>query len=65
LWLGLGKGIVFGILIGLIACHFGLRIEPNTVSLGAGTTNSVVSAITMVIIVDAIFAVMFSDVGSF
>jgi len=30
---GLGKGIVFGILIGLIACHFGLRIEPNTVSL--------------------------------
>jgi len=65
LWLGLGKGIVFGILIGLIACHFGLRIEPNTVSLGAGTTNSVVSAITMVIIVDAVFAVMFSDVGSF
>jgi phospholipid/cholesterol/gamma-HCH transport system permease protein len=65
LWLGLGKGIVFGILIGLIACHFGLRIEPNTVSLGAGTTNSVVTAITMVIIVDAIFAVMFSDVGSF
>lgn len=65
LWLGLGKGIVFGMLIGLIACHFGLRIEPNTVSLAAGTTNSVVTAITMVIIVDAIFAIMFSDVGSF
>jgi len=65
LWLGLGKGIVFGMLIGLIACHFGLRIEPNTVSLATGTTNSVVTAITMVIIVDAIFAIMFSDVGSF
>jgi phospholipid/cholesterol/gamma-HCH transport system permease protein len=65
LWLGLGKSVVFGILIALIACHFGLRIEPNTESLGTGTTDSVVSAITMVIIVDAIFAVMFSDVGSF
>ncbi|HKU69841.1 MAG TPA: ABC transporter permease, partial [Burkholderiales bacterium] len=65
LWLGLGKSVVFGILVALIACHFGLRIEPNTESLGAGTTSSVVAAITMVIIVDAAFAVMFSDVGSF
>ena len=63
LWLGLGKGIVFGVLIALIACHFGLRIKPNTESLGIGTTNSVVTAITIVIVVDAIFAVMFSDVG--
>lgn len=65
LWLGLGKSVVFGALIALIACHFGLRIEPNTESLGAGTTQSVVIAITTVIIVDAIFAVMFSEVGSF
>jgi phospholipid/cholesterol/gamma-HCH transport system permease protein len=65
LWLGLGKGVVFGILIALVACHFGLRIKPNTESLGAGTTSSVVSAITIVIIVDAIFAIMFSDIGSF
>ena len=63
LWLGLGKGVVFGILIALIACHFGLRIKPNTESLGMGTTNSVVAAITVVIIVDAIFAVMFSEIG--
>lgn len=65
LWLGLGKGVVFGIMIALVSCHFGLRIKPNTESLGLGTTNSVVASITMVIIVDAIFAVMFSDVGSF
>ena len=63
LWLGLAKGVVFGILIALLACHYGLRIEPNTESLGAGTTRSVVAAITIVIIVDAIFAVMFSNVG--
>jgi len=65
LWLGLGKSVVFGVLIALIACHFGLRIEPNTESLGTGTTDSVVTAITMVIVVYAAFAVMFSDVGSF
>lgn len=63
LWLGLAKGVVFGILIALLACHFGLRVEPNTESLGTGTTNSVVAAITTVILVDAIFAVLFSSVG--
>jgi phospholipid/cholesterol/gamma-HCH transport system permease protein len=65
LWLGLGKGVVFGILIALIACHFGLKIKPNTESLGVGTTNSVVSAITVVILADAVFAIMFSDIGIF
>jgi phospholipid/cholesterol/gamma-HCH transport system permease protein len=63
LWLGLGKGVVFGALIALISCHCGLRIEPNTESLGAGTTRAVVAAITTVIVVDAAFAVAFADVG--
>jgi phospholipid/cholesterol/gamma-HCH transport system permease protein len=63
LWLGLGKGVVCGMAIALIACHFGLRIKPNTESLGEGTTTSVVTSITIVIIIDAIFAVVFSDVG--
>ncbi len=63
LWLGLGKGVVFGALIALTACHYGLRVQPNTESLGIGTTNSVVTSITVVIIADAIFAVMFADVG--
>lgn len=63
LWLGLSKSAVFGLMIAFVACHFGLRIKPNSESLGTGTTDSVVSAITVVIIVDAIFAVMFSDVG--
>jgi phospholipid/cholesterol/gamma-HCH transport system permease protein len=40
-----------------------LRIEPNTESLGQGTTSSVVVSITVVIIADAIFAVAFSNVG--
>ena len=63
LWLAMGKGVVFGALIALTACHYGLRVQPNTESLGIGTTNSVVTSITVVIIADAIFAVMFADIG--
>ncbi|SDM13835.1 phospholipid/cholesterol/gamma-HCH transport system permease protein [Oryzisolibacter propanilivorax] len=63
LWLAMAKSVVFGIFIALIGCHWGLRVEPNTQSLGQGTTASVVSAITMVIIVDALFAVAFKNVG--
>lgn len=63
LYIGVGKGMVFGVLIALLACHYGMRIRPNTESLGEGTTNSVVTAITIVILVDAVFAVLFRDVG--
>lgn len=62
-WIGLGKGVVFGCLIALVACHFGLRIKPDTESLGQGTTISVVTAITIVILADAIFAIVFNNVG--
>jgi phospholipid/cholesterol/gamma-HCH transport system permease protein len=60
-WIGLAKGVSFGAVIALVACHFGLRIKSSTESLGAGTTSSVVTAITSVIVVDAIFAVLFPD----
>ena len=63
LWLALAKSTVFGVLIALIACHYGLRIKPNTQSLGEGTTASVVTSITVVILVDALFAVLFKGVG--
>ncbi len=61
--IGLLKGVVFGTLIGLVSCHFGLRIKPNTESLGRGTTTSVVTAITVVILADAVFAIIFNGVG--
>ena len=61
--IGLLKGTTFGVLIALVSCHFGLRIKPNTESLGRGTTTSVVTAITVVILADAVYAIIFSDVG--
>jgi phospholipid/cholesterol/gamma-HCH transport system permease protein len=63
LTLAMSKSVVFGILIALIGCHFGLRVQPNTQSLGQGTTASVVTSITVVILVDALFAVLFKNVG--
>jgi phospholipid/cholesterol/gamma-HCH transport system permease protein len=63
LTLAVGKSVVFGVLIALIACHYGLRVKPNTESLGQGTTASVVTSITVVLLVDALFAVVFKDVG--
>jgi phospholipid/cholesterol/gamma-HCH transport system permease protein len=63
LYLGLGKGVAFGMLIALVGCHFGLRIKPNSQSLGEGTTTSVVSSITVVMLADAVFAIMFQRIG--
>ena len=63
LWLATSKSVVFGLLIALVACHFGLRVKPNTESLGQGTTASVVTSITIVILVDALFAVLFKSIG--
>jgi phospholipid/cholesterol/gamma-HCH transport system permease protein len=63
LWIGLGKGVAFGMLIALAACHFGFRIQANSQSLGEGTTTSVVTSITVVILADAVFAIVFKNVG--
>ncbi|RTQ32655.1 ABC transporter permease [Variovorax gossypii] len=63
LWLAMAKSAVFGILIALIGCYFGMKVKPNTESLGRGTTSSVVTSITAVILVDALFAVLFKGIG--
>jgi len=63
LWLGLGKSLLFGAVIAAAGCHFGLRVAPDTASLGAGTTASVVASITAVLLLDALLAVVFKGVG--
>ena len=63
LCLAMGKSVGFGLLIALIGCHYGLRVKPNTESLGQGTTASVVTSITVVILIDALFAVIFKNIG--
>lgn len=63
-WVGLGKSVAFGGLIGLIACFFGFNVESNSESLGRATTSSVVTGITLVILADAFFAIVLSFGGT-
>jgi phospholipid/cholesterol/gamma-HCH transport system permease protein len=63
LYIGAAKGVIFGVAIALIASHFGLRIRPNTESLSRNTTSSVVAAITAVILLDAVFAMLTRGIG--
>lgn len=62
-WLGVGKASVFGMMLALTAAHFGLRVKENTLSLSAETTNSVVTMITLVIALDAAFAMLLQGAG--
>jgi phospholipid/cholesterol/gamma-HCH transport system permease protein len=62
-WIGIGKSAAFGFAVAFVACHYGLRVLPNTDSLAAGVTRSVVASITCVIILNAIFAILLRNVG--
>ena len=64
---GLVKALVFGVLIGLIACHLGLSVQPWQGSAGVGkaTTNTVVYSIVAIIGADAVFTVIFYAHGLF
>jgi phospholipid/cholesterol/gamma-HCH transport system permease protein len=61
LMVGLGKAPVFALFIGLIACRMGLSVERDARSVGVHTTSTVVQSIVMIIIINAIFAVIFVD----
>ena len=61
-WLSLGVSPAMFV-IGLIGCHHGLKVGGNAESLGRLTSASVVLAIFLVILMDAIFAIFFATVG--
>ncbi len=57
---GLSKAPVFAVIIGVVGCHQGMQVKGNTDSLGSLTSRSVVVAIFMVIVVDALFSIFFA-----
>jgi phospholipid/cholesterol/gamma-HCH transport system permease protein len=59
LLVGLGKAPVFAIFIALIACRMGLTVTRDARSVGENTTSTVVQSLVAIIILNAIFAVMF------
>lgn len=63
LYVGLFKAPFFGIVIAFIGCMRGFQIGGNTQSVGTYTTVSVVNAIFGVIMVDALFSIIFTQLG--
>jgi len=62
-WVGLVKTPFFALIIAIIGCRQGLAVTGSVESLGSRTTTSVVQAIFAVIAVDAIFAILFYQMG--
>jgi phospholipid/cholesterol/gamma-HCH transport system permease protein len=62
-WAGMIKAPVFAFLIAVVGCLEGLKVEGSAESVGRHTTASVVQAIFLVIVFDALFAVFFMEVG--
>jgi len=63
LLLGLYKAPAFALLIALVGCYQGFLVEANADSIGSQTTRSVVQALFLIIIADAVFSVIYSWMG--
>ena len=57
---GVGKSIVYGIIVACVGCRMGLSCENSSSGVGKATTSSVVQSITWIIVADAVFAVIFT-----
>jgi phospholipid/cholesterol/gamma-HCH transport system permease protein len=62
-WVGLIKAPVFGLIVALAGCYNGLQVRGDSEQVGRRTTMAVVSAIFAVIVLDAFFAVFFTEIG--
>jgi phospholipid/cholesterol/gamma-HCH transport system permease protein len=62
-WVGFIKAPVFALVLGVIACKQGLAVGGDVGSLGARVTTAVVQCIFMVVLLDAIFAIWFLEMG--
>ncbi len=63
LWVGLIKAPVFGAIIAIAGCFQGMLVEADAEQVGKRTTAAVVQAIFLVIVLDAFFAIFFSEIG--
>jgi phospholipid/cholesterol/gamma-HCH transport system permease protein len=63
LFVGLIKAPVFALIIASIGCMHGLRVKGSAESVGQETTRAVVEAIFLVIVLDALFSILFERLG--
>jgi phospholipid/cholesterol/gamma-HCH transport system permease protein len=62
-WVGMAKAPFFAFIIVMISCLEGFKVSGSAQSVGEHTTASVVQSIFMVIVIDAIFAVVCMEMG--
>jgi phospholipid/cholesterol/gamma-HCH transport system permease protein len=62
-WVGLFKSPVFALLIAMAGCYRGMQVRSSARELGRLVTVAVVQAIFLVILADALFAVLFMKMG--
>jgi len=62
-WVGIVKAPVFAVLIALAGTYRGMQVKDSSRELGRLTTMAVVQAIFLVILADALFAVLFMEMG--
>lgn len=62
-WAGMAKAPVFAVVVAVIGCRQGMSVGGDVESLGRRTTAAVVQSIFMVIVIDAIFAMMYLELG--
>ena len=60
---GVIKAVAFGLIVGLSGCLRGLQAERSAAGVGRAATSAVVTSILLIIIADAIFAVLFNALG--
>ncbi|HWA10103.1 MAG TPA: ABC transporter permease [Opitutaceae bacterium] len=60
---GVIKATAFGLIVGLAGCLRGLQAERSAAGVGRAATSAVVTALLLIIVADAIFAVLFNALG--
>ncbi len=62
-WAGIMKAPVFAGVIAAVGARQGLQVGGDVESLGARVTSAVVQAIFAIILIDAVFAMIFTELG--
>ena len=60
---GMLKSLAFGAIIGLVGCYKGIGCGSSSAGVGRAVTSAVVTSITLVVVADAFFEVIFSFLG--
>lgn len=62
-WVGIIKSPFFGLIVGMIGCMQGMQVRSSAEEVGSRTTRSVVQAIFLVLLADALFSILFTELG--